>query len=382
MSYVLIDSTLIVITQFWVTPKFYFPFLQKKKNLHGAVLNGTVQLLLPCKCRDRGQERFWNIFSHSLFTPHLPKKPGTTHTHTYLATRTEKKQDTHASATIPCKHLPSPTLHCATAGVRWPSPPLAYKYQRRNHSKRGGEFWRRREANDRFKGGKLEKNRRKKGEKQESWKDFFERESEGDRERETVSFFFGEKKRWNRKKKTGEWKSRKEKERKRKREGEEGENWRGGGDSFERQRREREDNREEGGGAQHLPSSSPCCTGWHNHCVATPPFLFLPIAPVATPPWAIFKEKKRGRRDRGAGDRNEKENTEKKNTEQRKGRTAVWHRHPLRAHRLTAAVSLRRHHQRHYLATPSNLLTLAAPSLFALCFLSFACRTWLTFCNK
>jgi hypothetical protein len=57
----------------------------------------------------------------------LPKKPGTTHTHTYLATRTEKKQETHASATIPCKHLPSPTLHYATTGVRWPSPPLAYK---------------------------------------------------------------------------------------------------------------------------------------------------------------------------------------------------------------------------------------------------------------
>jgi hypothetical protein len=30
----------------------------KKKKLHGAVLNGTVQLLLPCKCRDRGEEDF------------------------------------------------------------------------------------------------------------------------------------------------------------------------------------------------------------------------------------------------------------------------------------------------------------------------------------
>jgi 2-keto-3-deoxy-6-phosphogluconate aldolase len=48
----------IVITQFWVTPKFYFPFLQKKKKLHGAVLNGIVQLLLLCKCRDRGEEDF------------------------------------------------------------------------------------------------------------------------------------------------------------------------------------------------------------------------------------------------------------------------------------------------------------------------------------
>ena len=61
-----------VITQFWVTPKFCFPFL--KKNLHGAVLNGTVQLLLPCKYRDRGEWDFWKLFqltSPSL-SPHLP----------------------------------------------------------------------------------------------------------------------------------------------------------------------------------------------------------------------------------------------------------------------------------------------------------------------
>jgi hypothetical protein len=31
---------------------------KNKKKLHGAVLNGTVQLLLPCKCRDRGEGDF------------------------------------------------------------------------------------------------------------------------------------------------------------------------------------------------------------------------------------------------------------------------------------------------------------------------------------
>jgi hypothetical protein len=35
-----------------------FSFSSKKKTLHGAVLNGTVQLLLPCKCRDRGEGDF------------------------------------------------------------------------------------------------------------------------------------------------------------------------------------------------------------------------------------------------------------------------------------------------------------------------------------
>jgi hypothetical protein len=47
-----------VITHFWVLPN-YIPFSKKKKNFgHGAVLNGTVCILLPCKCRDRGEEGF------------------------------------------------------------------------------------------------------------------------------------------------------------------------------------------------------------------------------------------------------------------------------------------------------------------------------------
>jgi len=43
-----------------VTLKFFF--FSSKKKLHNAVLIGTVQLLLPCKCRDRGEEDFKSVF--------------------------------------------------------------------------------------------------------------------------------------------------------------------------------------------------------------------------------------------------------------------------------------------------------------------------------
>jgi hypothetical protein len=114
----------------------------------------------------------------------------------------------------------------------------AYKYQRRNQQV-GGQNFGEGEANDRFKGGKLGKNRRKKGVKQESWKDFLkEKVRETERERPTVL----ERKRGEteRKRQGSERAGRKKKEK-------------------EKERREREDNREEGGAAQQLPSSFPCC---------------------------------------------------------------------------------------------------------------------------
>jgi hypothetical protein len=67
-----------VITYFWVTPNF-FPFIQKKKNLHGAVLNGTVQLLLRYTCRGKEEEDFKSFFPLTFsfsFPSHLPTKPG------------------------------------------------------------------------------------------------------------------------------------------------------------------------------------------------------------------------------------------------------------------------------------------------------------------
>jgi len=54
-------------------------------------LNDTILLLLPCECRDaetREKKIFEMFFSRSLSPPHLPKKPGITHTHT----------------TMPCNH--------------------------------------------------------------------------------------------------------------------------------------------------------------------------------------------------------------------------------------------------------------------------------------
>ena len=68
------DTSNLVITHFWVTPKFFF-FSSKKKNLHGAVLNGTVQLLLPCACKVREEEDFLKMFFPLTFSPFHFIKP-------------------------------------------------------------------------------------------------------------------------------------------------------------------------------------------------------------------------------------------------------------------------------------------------------------------
>ena len=73
-----------VITYFWVTPKSFFLFLKKKKKLHGAVLNGTVHLLLPCQCRDRGEEDFLNLFPAHPLLLYLPTCLTTYTTHTLI----------------------------------------------------------------------------------------------------------------------------------------------------------------------------------------------------------------------------------------------------------------------------------------------------------
>jgi hypothetical protein len=64
---------------------FIFFFL-KKKTGHGVVLNGTVHVLLPCACRGREEEVLIFPARYSLSPPHLPEKPGTTHTHHTLPT--------------------------------------------------------------------------------------------------------------------------------------------------------------------------------------------------------------------------------------------------------------------------------------------------------
>jgi hypothetical protein len=53
----------VVITHFWVTPNL-FSFSskkKKKKKLHGAVLNGTVQLFSPANAETR-EKKIFEIF--------------------------------------------------------------------------------------------------------------------------------------------------------------------------------------------------------------------------------------------------------------------------------------------------------------------------------
>jgi hypothetical protein len=98
-----------------------------------------------------------------------------------------KKTGNHALPAAPITHL---TLRHGRGKVTLSS--SAYKYQRRNQQVGGAKFWRRRSKRQ-IQGGKARKKQKKKGRKTGELEGFFERESEGDRERETDSF--GEKKR-------------------------------------------------------------------------------------------------------------------------------------------------------------------------------------------
>ena len=137
----------VVITHFWVTPNLFSFSSKKKKKLHGAVLNGTVQLLLPCKYRDRGEEDFWNFSRYSSLVslhPTCPKIPHDPYPHLHNHT-----------LQLPRHHA----LHLDR--VWWTSPPAAYKYRGENRTRRRGvnffekerneqrgreKFWRKREG--------------------------------------------------------------------------------------------------------------------------------------------------------------------------------------------------------------------------------------------
>jgi len=119
-----------VITYFWVTSNFFFFSSKKKKTkLHGAVLNGTVQLLLPCKCRE-GKKDFWNFSRYSsLLSLHptcreIPHDP-----YPHLHNHTLQLPRHHA-------------LHLDK--VWWTSPPAAYKYRGENRTRGGDDFLRKR----------------------------------------------------------------------------------------------------------------------------------------------------------------------------------------------------------------------------------------------
>ena len=121
---------LFVITQFWVTPKFCFPFLQKmkkneKKKLHGAVLNGTCSFFSPANAETGEKKDIFEIFPailpFSLSTP-LAQKSRMTHTHTYT--------------TIPCNsHAIMP---CTWTGYGEPLPRLPINTGERIEPVKGG----------------------------------------------------------------------------------------------------------------------------------------------------------------------------------------------------------------------------------------------------
>jgi len=148
---------------------------KREKEANGAVLNGTISLLLPLHAYRTGEEEAimfpCNATISLSFHPICPRKPTTTHAYTGPATTPQwsKSQGSHA-----LRATPQLTLPCAMTGVRWPSPPLPI------NTREGG-------AGEKRKG--------------ESGKDFFEREKEKvkETERERWTVFFGEKKRWDQK---------------------------------------------------------------------------------------------------------------------------------------------------------------------------------------
>jgi hypothetical protein len=83
--------------------KLHFIFLKKKKPEHFE----RIVLLLPYACRGREEEDFKCFFPLSLSPPHLPRNPGTTHTHTYPATMM-KNQESLALWTAMLRPYPAP----------------------------------------------------------------------------------------------------------------------------------------------------------------------------------------------------------------------------------------------------------------------------------
>jgi len=92
---------------------------------------------------ETGEKKFLKHFSRysSPLSFPLPLAQNPAKTHTYKPMLPWwRKPGNHASATMPCQQLPSPTLHCVMAGVRWSSPSLLI-------NTRGGtgnlreEFW-------------------------------------------------------------------------------------------------------------------------------------------------------------------------------------------------------------------------------------------------
>ena len=102
-----------------------------------------MRLLLPCKCRDRGEEDFWNLLPAHPLLLYLPTCLTTYTTHTLINEETGDpcpspwRKEGHALQRL---HMSHPTPPCpALEQVWWPSPSTFYKYKGRLQDKGGGQ---------------------------------------------------------------------------------------------------------------------------------------------------------------------------------------------------------------------------------------------------
>jgi len=170
------DAVSCVITQFWITSKFCFSFLQKKKKY--TVPFWTTRCSFSPANAETGEkkdifENFPTILPFSLSTP-LAQKSRITHTHTYT--------------TIPCNS--HTTMPCTWTGYGEPLPRLPINTGERTELKGGGDdFLRKRgtPGGENFGEGEGGRNRRKEAETGGAGKIFWKRKG-GETERETDSF--------------------------------------------------------------------------------------------------------------------------------------------------------------------------------------------------
>jgi len=166
------DAVSCVITQFWITSKFCFSFLQKKKKY--TVPFWTTRCSFSPANAETGEkkdifENFPTILPFSLSTP-LAQKSRITHTHTYT--------------TIPCNS--HTTMPCTWTGYGEPLPRLPINTGERTELKGGGRFFEK-ERNTR--GGKFWRRRGRPKQKERSrnrrgWKDFLKEKGRRNRERD------------------------------------------------------------------------------------------------------------------------------------------------------------------------------------------------------
>jgi len=120
-----------VITQFWVTPKFCFPFLKKKKPAR-CRFERHCATSSPLQMQRQGRMRFLKTFPANFSFSLLPLAHKT-RTQPIPPTMTKRRPCPAAAAQEPSRA----TMPCTWTGYG-ASPPAAYKY-RGEHRKQGEE---------------------------------------------------------------------------------------------------------------------------------------------------------------------------------------------------------------------------------------------------